>query len=123
MDFRRLTAVSEFDAYPMPRVEEVLDKLGSANFISTLDMTKGYWQIPLAEGSKDTTAFITLFGLYEFNVTPLGLHRALATFQRLMDQLLAGQRETADAYIDNVTVDNMEFDANLQDLHKLFGAL
>ena len=43
VDFRRLNAVSEFDAYPMPRVEEVLDKLGSANFIPTLDMTKGYW--------------------------------------------------------------------------------
>ena len=59
VDFRRLNAVSEFDAYPIPLVEEVLDRMGSVNYLSTLDMTKGYWQISLAEESKDNTAFIT----------------------------------------------------------------
>ena len=123
VDFRRLNAVSEFDAYPMPLVEEVLDRMGSANYLSTLDMTKGYWQIPLAEESKDKTAFITPFGLYEFNVMPFGLHGAPATFQRLMDNLLMDQREAADAYIDDVTVANVTFDDHLRDLRKLFSSL
>ncbi|KAL0188186.1 hypothetical protein M9458_015285, partial [Cirrhinus mrigala] len=47
-DFRRLNEVSEFDGYPMPRVDELLDCLGRARYITTLDLTKGYWQWPLA---------------------------------------------------------------------------
>ena len=78
IDFRRLNVVSEFDAYPMPLVKEVLDRMGYAKYLSTLDMTKRYWQIPLAGESKDKTAFIAPFGLHEFNVMPFGLHGAPA---------------------------------------------
>ena len=48
VDFRKLNEVSEFDAYPMPRVDEILDRLGSANYISSINMTKGYWHIPVS---------------------------------------------------------------------------
>ncbi len=48
VDYRKVNAVSKFDAYPMPRVDELLDRLGTARFYSTLDLTKGYWQIPLS---------------------------------------------------------------------------
>ena len=46
-DFRRLNEVSEFDAYPMPRVDELIERLGPARYLTTLDLTKGYWQVPL----------------------------------------------------------------------------
>ena len=48
-DFRRLNEVSEFDAYPMPRVDELIERLGPARYLTTLDLTKGYWQVPLIE--------------------------------------------------------------------------
>ncbi|KAL1277241.1 hypothetical protein QQF64_023914 [Cirrhinus molitorella] len=51
-DFRRLHEVSEFDGYPMPRGDELLERLGRARYISTLDLTKGYWQVRLTESSK-----------------------------------------------------------------------
>ncbi len=63
VDYRKVNAVSKFGAYPMPRVDELLDRLGSARFYSTLDLTKGYWQIPLSPLSKEKTAFTTPFGL------------------------------------------------------------
>ncbi len=83
-----MNAVSKFDAYPMPRVDELLDRLGTARFYSTLDLTKGYWQIPLSPLSKEKSAFTTPFGLHQFVTLPFGLFGAPATFQRLMDKIL-----------------------------------
>ena len=59
------------------RNQEPIDTVGPAKVICTLDLAKGYWQIPMDEGSRDKTAFTTLFGLYEFEVMPFGLHSAL----------------------------------------------
>ncbi len=81
VDYRKVNAVSKFDAYPMPRVDELLDRLGTARFYSTLDLTKGYWQIPLSPLSKEKSAFTTPFGLHQFVTLPFGLFGAPATFQ------------------------------------------
>ena len=88
VDYRKLNLVAKFDAYPMPCIEEVMESIGAATVITTLDLAKGYWQIPLAESSKEKSAFATPFGLFEFEVMPFGLHNAPATFQRAMDQVL-----------------------------------
>ncbi|CAM4567746.1 unnamed protein product [Caretta caretta] len=80
VDYRKLNAVTRPDNYPMPRTDELLEKLGWAQFISTLDLTKGYWQVPLDECAKERSAFITHVGLYEFNGFPFGLRNAPATF-------------------------------------------
>ncbi|CAM5072193.1 unnamed protein product [Eretmochelys imbricata] len=73
VDYRKLNAVTHPDNYPMPRTDELLEKLGWAQFISTLDLTEGYWQVPLDESAKERSAFTTHVGLYEFNVLPFGL--------------------------------------------------
>ncbi len=101
VDYRRLNAVSEADAYPMPRVDELIDRLGPAKYISTLDLTRGYWQVPVDPESRSMTALTTPFGLHQFRVMPFGLHGAPATF---MDKVLAGLEEYAAAYIDDVAI-------------------
>ncbi|CAM4615822.1 unnamed protein product [Lepidochelys olivacea] len=73
VDYHKLNAVTRPDNYPMPHTDELLEKLGRAQFISTLDLTKGYWQVPLDESAKERSAFTTHLGLYEFNVLPFGL--------------------------------------------------
>nr|XP_014351839.1 PREDICTED: RNA-directed DNA polymerase homolog [Latimeria chalumnae] len=103
-DYRKLNAMSKFDAYPIPRVEELLERLSAAQYLTTLDLTKGYWQIPLAPASREKTAFSTPFGLFHFRKMPLGLHGAPATFQRLMDKVLSPHKEYAAAYIDDVII-------------------
>lgn len=75
VDYRGLNRAAQFEAYLMPRVDDIIDKLGKAKYISTLDLTKGCWQVPLAEHSRAKTAFTTPFGLYEFVTMPFGLHR------------------------------------------------
>ena len=104
VDYRRLNSVSEADAYPMPRIDELIDRLGSASYISTLDLTRGYWQVPVTQESQPKTAFTTPFGLFDFTVMPFGLHGAPATFQRMMDTLLREAETYAAAYLDDLVV-------------------
>ena len=104
VDYRKLNEVSRFDAYPMPRVDELLDRLGTAHFCTTLDSTKGYWQIPLSPESKEKTAFSTPYGLDQFVTLPFGLFWAPATFQRLMDRVLRPHATYAAAYLDDVII-------------------
>ncbi|CAM4620318.1 unnamed protein product [Lepidochelys kempii] len=104
VDYWKLNAITVSDAYPMSRPDELLDKLGGARYLTTMDLTKGYWQVPLDADARLKSAFITPLGLCEFLTLPFGLKRALATFQRMVDQLLRGMESFALAYIDCICV-------------------
>ena len=106
VDYHKLNSVTKMDAYPIPRTEQMLEKIATVKFISTIDLTKGYWQIPLDEQTIYKYAFITPRGLFEFIVMQFGMKTAPATFQRMMrDNVLQGLESFADAYIDDVEVD------------------
>ncbi|CAM4635722.1 unnamed protein product [Lepidochelys olivacea] len=113
-DYRKLNAVTRPENYPVPCTDELLEKLGCAQFISTLDLTKGYWQVPLDDPAKERSTFITHVGLYEFNVLPFGLRNAPTTFQRMVDNLLAGFGEFTVAYFDNVSIFSDSWAEHLQ---------
>ena len=66
IDYRKLNAQSRIDAYPMPRIEDILGKVGKAKYITTLDLARGYWQVPVADEDKHKTAFTSPFSLYQF---------------------------------------------------------
>ena len=100
VDYRRLNSVT---AYPMPRIDDLIDQLGKARFITTLDLTRGYWQMPVAAGDQYKTAFTTPYGLYQFKVMPFGLCGAPASFQRLMDKIVNGL-DFAAAYLDDLVI-------------------
>nr|XP_040058772.1 uncharacterized protein LOC120834693 isoform X2 [Gasterosteus aculeatus aculeatus] len=122
-DFRKLNEISKFDAYPMPRVDELIERLGPARFVSTLDLTKGYWQVPLTETAKEKTAFATPEGLYHYRVLPFGVHGAPATFQRMMDQVLRPHREYAAAYLDDVVIHSPDWTTHVGHLKAVLGSL
>ncbi|XP_014453885.1 uncharacterized protein LOC106739017 [Alligator mississippiensis] len=88
----------------MPHVAELVERTGDTRYISNLDLAKGYWQIPVAKEDWLKTAFGTPWGLNEFFRMPFGLHGAAATFQRLMDQILAPHAEYVAAYIDDIVI-------------------
>ena len=102
VDCLKVKYVSQFDAYPMPQVDELLDQLGTARFFMTLDWTMGYWQIPLSPGSEEKMAFSNPYGLYRFVTLPFGLFRVPATFQRLMDWVLHTHAAYEATYLDDV---------------------
>lgn len=122
-DFRKLNDISTFDAYPMPRVDELIERLGPARYVSTLDLTKGYWQVPLTPRARPKTAFATPDGLFQYRVLPFGVHGAPATFQRLMDQVLRPLRSFAAAYLDDIVVHSATWVQHLEHLEAVLGAL
>lgn len=72
----------------MLRIDELLERLGVIKFLSTLNLMKGYWKIPLKPEAKEKTAFSTPWGLYQFKTMSFRLHGDATTFQQLMDQML-----------------------------------
>ena len=96
---------------------------GSAYFL-TLDLRAGYWQVPVAEEDKVKTAFVTYGGLYEYNIMPFGLTNAPATFQRLMDAVLAGLRwQSCLVYLDDIVVFSLIFETHCDRLRQVFERL
>ncbi len=71
IDYCKLNAVTRPDPFPIPRIDDLLDGMSSAKFITTLDLARGYWQVPMDPASREKTAFSTDFRKYEFRVSHL----------------------------------------------------
>ena len=117
-DYRRLNALSQMDVYPMPRVDDLIDRLGKA---TTLDFSRGYWQVPVREQDQTKTAFTTPFGFFKFRVMPFGLQGAPATFQRMMDVILQEIGSFAAAYLDDVIIHSNTWQEHLKHISTVLG--
>ena len=119
LDFRRLNAVTKKDAFPLPLISDCIESLAGNRYMSTLDMTSGYWQIEIHPDEREYTAFITRFGLFEHKRMSMGLCNAACTFQRAMDLVLRGLTwKTTLAFLDDVLVLGHDFEDHLK---KTFG--
>ena len=84
IDYKALNSVTKPNLFLLPRINDLLDQLGSSHSFTTLDLATGYWQIKVHANSQEKTALITHQGLYEFRVMPFGVMNEPAVFQRLM---------------------------------------
>lgn len=110
-DFRGLNAVTKTDAYPLPLINETLERLGKSRYFTTLDLRSGYHQIPVDPADREKTAFTTEGGHFEYQRLPFGLVNAPATFQRLMDRLLFELKgEECFVYLDDIIIFSETFD-------------
>ena len=123
IDFRAVNAITQPDLYQMPLIEEILDVLASAKFISKVDLNKGFHQIPISADDIAKTAFCTPWGKYEFKVMPFGLRNGPAVFQRLMDQILDQDKDAAVVYIDDIAIFSPTWEAHCQDIDRVLGRL
>lgn len=121
-DFRKVNSVTKPDCFPLPRMEDCVDQVGSAKFVSKFDLLKGYWQVPLSKRAQEIAAFVTPTGLYSYQVMPFGLRNAPATFQRLMNRVV-GDLEGCSVYLDDVVIYSDEWDVHLDRIEKLFTRL
>ena len=124
VDYRRLNLITERDVYPLPRIDDIIDRLAGSQFFSTFDLKAGYWQIPIAEDDKKKTAFCTTEGLFEFNVLPFGLSNAPASFQRTINSILGTLRwDMTLVYLDDIIVYSPSFNQHIQHLDLVLTAL
>ena len=126
-DFRYLNAVTVKDAYPIPRIDESLSKLGDAKFFTTLDLGSAFWQVPLRKRDREKTGFACELGLYQWKRMPFGLCNATATFQRLMAQALTGVTKKYGnllmCYVDDVVIATPTLEDHIDRLDEVFGCM
>ena len=98
-----MNAITIFENEPIPQMYDMVTRITKAKYFTKLDLTKGYWQIPLKENCKQYTAFQTSLGLMEFNYLPFGLSTAAPTFQRAMNKVLVHLKFVTN-YFDDVLI-------------------
>ena len=87
IDYRRVNSVTKTDSYPLPRIDDCIDQIGTASFITKIDLMKGYWQVPLTPRAKEISCFVANNQTFYCEVMPYGMKNAPATFQRLMNHI------------------------------------
>jgi Reverse transcriptase (RNA-dependent DNA polymerase) len=103
VDYRTLNRKTRKNTYPLPRINDCIDQLGAATFLSTIDLTRGYWQVRIKETDIPKTAFNTRNGKYEFLVMPFGSTNAPATFQTLVNNVFrAYLNQFVVVYLDDI---------------------
>lgn len=130
VDYRKLNAVTQKDAYPLPRIDDILYNIGPARWFSVCDLYSGYWQARMDDGTSGQgdsiarTAFCVPWGLFEFLRVPFGLTAAPATFMRIMNEVLQEHiGKHAFVYLDDIIVYSPTFDDHLEHLALVFESL
>lgn len=109
---------TSLDAYPLPRIDDIVQQVAQYSVFSTIDLRSAYHQIPILESEKLFTAFEANGRLYQFRRIPFGVTNGVASFQRAIESIIsAEQLDKTFAYLDDVTicgVDQADHDKNLQ---------
>lgn len=115
IDYRALNALTKKSRYPIPRIDEMFDRLNKAKYITCLDYQQGYHQVAMRESDIEKTAFVTRYGQFEWLVMPFGLCNAPSTFQAIMNQILGSDFDDfAMAYLDDLTIFSETLEEHVQ---------
>ncbi|KAJ8035392.1 hypothetical protein HOLleu_22614 [Holothuria leucospilota] len=121
-DYRKVNAVTRTDSYPIPRIDDCIDRIGKATYVSKFDLLKGYWEIPLTERARKISAFVTPDGLFQYKVMPFGMKNSQMTFKRLVNNLTS-DLENCEVYVNDLIVYSNSWDEHVQHVKALFDKL
>ncbi|KAK3090501.1 hypothetical protein FSP39_012342 [Pinctada imbricata] len=125
IDYRKLNEITIKDSHPIPRIDTTLDSLSGSKFYSTIDLKSGYWQVKVAPEDKPKTAFsIPGGGHWQFTTMPFGLCNAPATFERLMEKILAKLSwNICMVYLDDIIIMGKDYEQHIENLEQVFDRL
>lgn len=124
IDYRALNKLTIKNAYPLPRVEELFDRLQGAKYFSKIDLRSGYHQVRIAEGDEQKTAFRTRYGHYEFTVVPFSLTNAPATFMHLMQTVFRPLLDqSVIVFLDDILIYSKTLDQHKQHVREVLQLL
>ena len=103
-------------------MNDCIDNIGQAKYITKFDPLKGFWQIPLTDRAKEISAFVTPDGLYQYKVMPFGMKNSPATFQRLINMIITGL-DNCKSYIDDAIIYSEEWDQQIKTIREFFERL
>ena len=124
IDYRALNELTAKNGYPLPRIQDLLEIVGRAKYLSKIDLASGYWQVRMADGSVQKTAFNTIWGKYEWLAMPFGLCNAPATFQTLMNETLRPHLgKIVVVYLDDILIFSDTEDEHYEHLEEVLKCL
>ena len=124
VDYRQLNDITIKDRMPLPRIDEMLDRIQGAKIFTTLDLIGAYARIRIKEGEEWKTAFRTRYGHYEFLVMPFGLTNAPATFQRFINNVLRHLLDKGvTVYLDDILIYSKTIEEHVRLVEEVLQAL
>src|SRR6185312_5431886 len=124
VDYRALNDQTVKNRYPLPRIDELFDRLQGAKYFTSIDLRSGYHQIRVAEQDVPKTAFRCRYGHFEYTVMPFGLTNAPATFMRLMNEIFRPYLDRfVLAFLDDILVYSRTREEHLQHLRTVLETL
>ena len=118
IDYRALNRKTKKEHFPLPLIDDQLDRLSGNSLFISLDLASGYYQLPVGEDSQDKTAFVTPDGQYQFKRMPFGLTNAPSVFQRAMNKILSKIDYTL-VFMDDILIPARTFDEGLRRLDEV----
>jgi len=118
VDYRYVNSYTIPDAFPVPDIEDVIQRIGSKRYISLFDCRQGYWMTEVREQDRWLTAFVCLGRLLEFTRTPYGMKNSGQSFLRGIQAILRPLRQFADSYVDDCAEFSDEWQSHMQDMEK-----
>ncbi len=103
-------------------MEDCVDRVGLAKYVTKLDLLKGYWQVPLSQRASEISAFVTPDSFLQYKVLAFGMRNTLATFQRMMHQILSDVAD-CEVYLDDIVVYSDNWTDHVKTLEKVFKCL
>ena len=123
VDYCALNKTTIKNRFPVPRIEDIFDKLQGSTYFSHMNLKRGYHQIRIVPEDIHKTAFRTQFGLYKYLVIPFGLTNAPAMFNRLMDRIFRKHRSYTGVFFDDIIVHSKTLEEHKEHLAQVFKEL